>query len=174
MAIEAKDDVWDDVTRQNLATIHIYSSQATAAESQLLFGMRIEGEPATCKHLIEQSVKQQATASGFSFDRTGLADDKIVKALWQELELRGIIHGINVAIVSEEDTNFARALCSGSECVHRNGQYDDYTFFLFERLGVFTISASLLAVWIYLVARVRVRFSVRLNTKSAGNGAYAR
>ena len=109
MVIEAKDDPWNDKTRQCLATTHIYSSQAAAAESRLLFGISTAGEPPSCKHLIEQRLQ---SGSGFSFERTIFPDDQIVETLRQELERRGVKNDDDVAIISEEDTYYSRALCS--------------------------------------------------------------
>ncbi len=62
MVIEAHDNLWNNETRQCLATTHIYSSQASAAESQLLSqipSVAIPGVPIKydCKHLIERNVK---------------------------------------------------------------------------------------------------------------------
>lgn len=119
MVVEAAKNPWSNKMRQCLAKTHIYSSQASAAESQLLSEV-----PATqrtlipfarvdnCKELIERNVKQQRLGSGFSFDRAVLPDDKIVKTMWQELENRGVRKSDLVAIISEEDTFYARALSS--------------------------------------------------------------
>ena len=123
MAMEAQDDPWNDDTRQCLTTTHIYSSQAAAAESRLLPEIpatdepRIPAkrEPFTCKNLIEQNVKRLASASGFYFERTNLLDDQIVETLWQELECRGLKKDDQVAVISEEDTYYARALRSTFE-----------------------------------------------------------
>ena len=49
---------------------------------------------------------------GFSFDRMILPDDMIVKTMWQELENRGVKSCDRIAIISEEDTFYARALSS--------------------------------------------------------------
>ena len=48
MVMEAKEDPWDSETRKCLATTHIYSSQAAAAESRLLSGIP-GGKWPTCK-----------------------------------------------------------------------------------------------------------------------------
>jgi hypothetical protein len=118
MVMEAKDNPWNDKTRECLVTTHIYSSQAAAAESRLLSGMPGEGEPRVpltrdCKNLIEQNVRRSQSDDGFCFDRTLLPDNLIAETLWHELERRGLNKkGDHVAIVSEEDTYYARALCS--------------------------------------------------------------
>jgi hypothetical protein len=112
MVMEAKGAQWDDETRQCLATTHIYSSQAEAAETRLLFDIPELGYPRTCKHLIEQSVKSRQPDSGFCFERTIPLDNQIVKALREELKLRDVTEDDDVAILSEEDTFYARALCS--------------------------------------------------------------
>ena len=112
MVMEAKEDPWDSETRKCLATTQIYSSQAAAAESRLLSGIP-GGEWPTCKNLIEERVKRlDSGISAFRFDRTVLPDDHIVETLWQELERRGVAKGDPVAIISEEDTYYARALSS--------------------------------------------------------------
>jgi hypothetical protein len=117
MVMEANDDPWNGETRQCLATTHIYSSQAAAAESRLLSeipaaaGSRVPFER-NCKNLIEQSVKQRQSDNGFCFDRTVLPDDQIAQTLWKELGSRGVTKDDHIAIISEEDTYYARALCS--------------------------------------------------------------
>jgi hypothetical protein len=119
MVIEAHNDPWNNETRQCLATTHIYSSQASAAESQLLSEISSVGVPRIpikreCKYLIERNVKGLGLGSGFRFDRTNLLDDQIVDTLWRELKLRGVKDEKNdhVVIISEEDTYYARALSS--------------------------------------------------------------
>src|SRR6202047_2651461 len=119
MVIEAHDDPWNNETRQCLATTHIYSSQASAAESQLLsevFHLRVPRIPikSDCKCMIERNVKGLGLGSGFRFDRTNLLDDQIVNTLWQELRLRGVKDEKNdhIVIISEEDTDYARACVS--------------------------------------------------------------
>jgi hypothetical protein len=117
MVMEAKDDPWSNGTRQYLAKTHIYSSQAAVAESQLLSEIPATGEPRTpvkpdCKNLIEENVKRLQSDNGFCFDRTVLPDDQIVGTLLQELECRRLKKDDHVAIISEEDTYYARALCS--------------------------------------------------------------
>ena len=119
MVIEAQNDPWNNETRQCLATTHIYSSQASAAESQLLSEISSVGVPRIpikreCKYLIERNVKGLGLGSGFRFDRTNLLDDQIVDTLWRELKLRGVKDEKNdhVVIISEEDTYYARALSS--------------------------------------------------------------
>jgi len=112
MVMEARGAPWDPETRQCLATTHIYSSQAEAAETRLLFDLPELCYPRTCKHLIEQSVKSRQPDSGFCFERTIPLDNQIVKALREELKLRDVTEDDDVAILSEEDTFYARALCS--------------------------------------------------------------
>jgi hypothetical protein len=112
MVREANKDLWNNETRECLATTHIYSSQAAAAESRLLAEILPMGERRTCKNLIEQKVKRLEPDSRFCFERTIFPDDQIVATLWQELECRGLKQDDHVAIVSEEDTYCARALCS--------------------------------------------------------------
>jgi hypothetical protein len=112
MVKEAKEDLWNNETRECLATTHIYSSQAAAAESRLLDEIPPMGERHTCKNLIEQKVKRLEPDSGFCFERTILPDDRIVETLWQELKYRGVKLDDHIVIVSEEDTYCARALCS--------------------------------------------------------------
>jgi hypothetical protein len=107
MVVEARESRWSDETRRYLATTHIYSSQASAAESQLL-----AGTSTTCKDLIEPAVKRLDLGNHFHFDRTNIPDDRIVDVLWQELKRRGIKSNDHVAIISEEDTYYARALSS--------------------------------------------------------------
>jgi hypothetical protein len=107
MVLESKKHPWNDDTRDCLATTQIYSSQAAAAESKLL-GV---SEHCACQELIEQQVRG-LRSNGFSFQRTILLDDRIVTTLWQELERRGVKLDDHVAIISEEDTLYARALCS--------------------------------------------------------------
>ncbi len=112
MVLEAKEDPWNDETRQCLATTHIYSSQAFAAESQLLAELPIASGYGTCKDLIEQKMKRSRWSGGFAFDRTILLDNQIVKTLWEELKCHGVKWSDDVAIISEEDTYYARALSS--------------------------------------------------------------
>ena len=108
MVQEAQQAKWDDETRESLATTHIYSSQAAAAEPVLLAGI---AKSETCKELIELRAKRPG--SKFSFDRTIPPDDQIVHTLRKELENRGVRLGFDpVAIVSEDDTYHARALRS--------------------------------------------------------------
>jgi hypothetical protein len=112
MVMEAKDAEWYDETRRCLATTHIYSSQAEAAETRLLSDIPDLPCPRTCKHLIEQSVKSRQPNSAFCFERTIPLDNQIVKVLREELKLRDVKEDDDVAILSEEDTFYARALCS--------------------------------------------------------------
>lgn len=117
MVKEADEDPWDSETRECLATVHIYSSQASAAESQLLPKQSFAIPPVpigrTCKYLIEQAVRGHVFGSQFCFDRTNVTDDQITTTLWQELSRRGIRRaGDHVAIISEEDTFYARALAT--------------------------------------------------------------
>ena len=117
MVVEAQSDPWNDETRRCLATTHVYSSQAAAAESRLLAGIRPTEERHTpfkrdCKDLIEQNVKPLQSDSEFSFDRTIFPDDQVTETLWKELARRGVKNTDDVAIISEEDTYYSRALCS--------------------------------------------------------------
>jgi hypothetical protein len=112
MVLEAKAHPWNEETLRFLATTHVYSSQAAAAESRLLSGIPADSGSRTCQNFIEQKVKLPGSGSGFWFDRTILLDDEIVKTLWQELDLRDIKRGDHIAIISEEDTFYARALSS--------------------------------------------------------------
>jgi hypothetical protein len=117
MVTEAEENPWNNETRQCLATTHFYSSQAAAAESRLLSEIAATDWPPIpfkrdCKNLIEQNVKRRQSDNAFCFDRTLLPDDLIVKTLWQELERRHVKTNDHVAIISEEDTYCARALCS--------------------------------------------------------------
>ena len=119
MVMEAAEDPWSTEMRECLATTHIYSCQASAAEFQLLSEIRAPdgtvipfARGCSCKDLIERNVKGQQSDNGFSFDRAILPDDVIVKTMWQELENRGVKNSDRVAIISEEDTFYARALSS--------------------------------------------------------------
>jgi hypothetical protein len=117
MVREAQTDPWNDETRRCLATTHVYSSQAAAAESRLLWGVQsVEGSRTPfkldCKNLIEKNVKRLQPDSGFSFDRTIFPDDQIVETLRRELGRRGVKDDDGIAILSEEDTYYSRALCS--------------------------------------------------------------
>jgi hypothetical protein len=108
MVLEANAAPWNDDTRKCLATTHFYSSQPAAAESQLLSD--VHNRFGSCRDLIEQRIKHSEPGSGFSFQRTILLDDQIVKTMWQELRYRGLKCGDDVVIISEEDTYYARAL----------------------------------------------------------------
>ena len=111
MVLEANDQPWNDETRQCLATTSIYSSQAAAAESHLTKGEKVT--PQNCATLIQQKVRGLEPDSKFFFERTiPFADDRIVETLQQELKRRGVGKGDDVAIISEQDTYYARALCS--------------------------------------------------------------
>lgn len=115
MVLEAKKQDWDTDTRECLGAVHMYSNQASAAESQLLadaFSTEDLGGQADCKSLLEVSVNLQQPISDFRFDRTNLPDDHVVAALQQELRLHGVAEKDHVAIISEEDTFHARALAS--------------------------------------------------------------
>jgi hypothetical protein len=109
MVLEAQANRWDKETRQCLATMHVYSSQASAADSRLLSEIPFER---SCKNLIERYVKLLQSDNGFCFERTNLPDDQIVETMRQELARRGVEKNDYVAIISEEDTYYARALCS--------------------------------------------------------------
>jgi hypothetical protein len=117
MVIEAKEHRWNNETRRCLATTHIYSNQAWAAENRLLYG-----SPDKCKNLIEQEVKQREPDSDFCFERINLLDNDIVDSLWQELDRRGVKKNDHIAIISEEDTYYARALRSTFAASDVNGQ----------------------------------------------------
>jgi hypothetical protein len=118
MVKEANENPWNRETRECLRTVHIYSSQASAAEAQLLPERAFREDPPvpiahTCKQLIEQNVRSGTVGSEFSFDRTNVGDDQIANRLWQELRLRGVRNaGDHVVVLSEEDTFYARALSS--------------------------------------------------------------
>lgn len=129
MVIEANVAPWNEDTRQCLAATHIYSSQASVAETQLFDGLSEVGKPRTSKDLIEQEVNEQDVneqdvkslhpRSDFSFERTNPSDEQIVATLWQEVERRGLKIKDklpdHIAIISERDTYYARALCSTFE-----------------------------------------------------------
>jgi hypothetical protein len=113
MVLETKERGWDADTRGCLSAIHMYSNQASAAESQLLSGLPRTGNSLDrhdCKSLVEASVNCQEPVSNFRFERTNLPDDQIVEALQRELRLHGVADRDHVAIISEEDTFHARAL----------------------------------------------------------------
>jgi hypothetical protein len=111
MVFEAQQDLWSDKTRGCLATTHVYSSQAAAAEDQLFFGISEAGKPPpTCKDFIEQRVKAGQPNNEFAFDRTILLDDRIVNAIQEEFSRWGIHSDDHVVTISEEDTYYARAL----------------------------------------------------------------
>jgi hypothetical protein len=112
MVLEARADAWHDETTRCLATTHFFSSQAAAAENQLLPEFPTIGGCFTCQNLIEQKVKRRESGSAFCFERTILLDNEIVTTLWQELDLRGVKRDDHVAIISEQDTYYARALSS--------------------------------------------------------------
>ncbi len=79
MVREARSAPWHHKTRECLATTRIYSSQAEAAETRLLYDISELGIPRTCKHLIEENVKGLTMDSGFCFERTIPLDNQIVK-----------------------------------------------------------------------------------------------
>jgi hypothetical protein len=119
MVKEAATNPWSDEMRKRLTTTHIYSWQASAAESRLRSEIRgTDGSfidfasKCECKYLIENIIKWQQSDNGFSFDRMIPPDDVIVKTMWQELENRGVKSSDRIAIISEEDTFYARALSS--------------------------------------------------------------
>jgi hypothetical protein len=125
MVLETKENEWNDSTRDCLATTHIYSSQAAAADDKLLLGL--SAEHSTCTSLIESEVNRPA----FRFVRTLAADDKVVQTLWQELAVRGVVAADHVAIISEQDTYYARALSSTFKDVdgkHPNFVVDSYKY----------------------------------------------
>jgi hypothetical protein len=107
MMVEAKQHPWTPQTLLWLTTTHIYSYQAWAADSLLL------GEPGKCKSLLEQEIKGGESVTGFCFERINLLDNDIVRILWQELtKRRGFKKDDHVAIISEADTFYARAISS--------------------------------------------------------------
>lgn len=110
MVLEARQNLWSLETRDYLAATRIYSSQATAAEAQLLSVLSAIDRPCACKNFIERRVKERNPANGFSFFRTIILDDRIVGTLQAELGRRGINEDDDVAIISEADTYYARAL----------------------------------------------------------------
>jgi hypothetical protein len=118
MVLETKENEWNDSTRDCLATTHIYSSQAAAADDKLLLGLSTPHS--TCTSLIESEVNRPA----FRFVRTLAPDDKVVQTLWQELAMRGVIAADHVAIISEQDTYYARALSSTFTDV--DGKHPDF------------------------------------------------
>ena len=110
MVEEAETVVWDQDTRESLATTHIYSSQASAAENQLL-PPKTRDQNKNCKNLLESGIKSSQSDSQFSFERTIPLDDRVVEVLLKELKNRQVRPGVdNIAIISEEDTYYARAL----------------------------------------------------------------
>jgi hypothetical protein len=109
MVLEAEDNSWSEKTRQCLAMTHIYSSQAGAADALLMAGM--PSQFPDCKTFIENAVKSGGhAASAFVFERTLPLDDLVVKALWKEIEKRRLTDKDHVAIISELDSYYARAL----------------------------------------------------------------
>jgi hypothetical protein len=103
---EANTPAWDYETRRCLSMTHIYSSQASVAENQLLLG--IPG--ASSKAFIEERLKRGLPQSMFTFDRTLPLDDSIVVKLRKELVARNVTSQSAVALISEQDTYYARAL----------------------------------------------------------------
>ena len=98
-----------------LSDTHIYSSQAAVAEKELFRGLPNSDARSSTKQLIEKYVKR---GSRFSFERTNPSDEQIVDILWQEVERRGLKTKAkdnppdHIAIISERDNYYARALCS--------------------------------------------------------------
>jgi hypothetical protein len=111
LTVEAAVNAWDPDTRGLLATTHIYSAQASASDEQILYDA--QGTSKTCKALIEDAMRRGALGTGFTFDRTVPLDDEMVKTLWRELPNWDIQPSDRVAVISELDTFYARAL-SGS------------------------------------------------------------
>jgi hypothetical protein len=107
---------------------HIYSSQAAAAESRLLDKVDAVPKVIDCATLITQNVRRLGLRSDFSFERTVPDDERIVETLWQELERRGIRRQDGVAIISEDDTYYARALCSTFKHSVNPGCVYSYTY----------------------------------------------
>jgi hypothetical protein len=123
MVLEAKE--YRDKPPPCLATTNIYSNQASAAESRLLYGLRELGEHPTCGNLIEQAVDRQGSGNHVTFQRINILDKEIVDSLWQELDRHGVKKNEKnhpVAIISEEDTYYARALSSTFCDPDANGQ----------------------------------------------------
>jgi hypothetical protein len=114
MLLEAEQRKWDSVTRQCLGAVHMYSSQASAADSQLFadlpVGRDVRVRPDS-KSLLEERINLQESTN-FQFERTNLTDDHIVESLVSELRIQGLSEGDHVALISEEDTYYARALSS--------------------------------------------------------------
>src|SRR5262249_14697677 len=80
---EARSDLWDAFTRDALAETSVISSQAAAADSQLLSG---SPDYDSVSRLIEKKVHEnESSCNHFSFKRIGIPDDRIVDSLWNEL-----------------------------------------------------------------------------------------
>jgi hypothetical protein len=118
MVLEAKDNSWNEETRQFLGTTHVYSSQAAAADKQLLKG--IDSVLQRSGEFITKAVKGDRTDNAFIVERTLPLDDKIVDALWAEIDKRGLTQNDHVAIISELDTFYARALSRSFRETPRN------------------------------------------------------
>lgn len=115
MLLEAELRKWDHTTRQCLGAVHMYSSQASAADSQLFADLPAERDIRVrpdSKSLLEESINLPGLPADFQFERTNLTDDHIVACLVRELRNHGLTEGDHVALISEEDTYYARALSS--------------------------------------------------------------
>src|SRR6202007_2810020 len=122
MVLEAKDQSWNDETRQLLATTTIYSSQAAAADKLLM--AETHSDFPNSEFFIENAVTSGQAGSAFTIQRTLPLDDKIVKALWAEIGKR-VTPQDHVAVISELDTYYARAL---SQSFIQAGGYTIDTF----------------------------------------------
>lgn len=125
MLVETNEHPWSKETAKYLATTHILSSQASAAEQQLFSDIPFPlhtGLPAPIllnhistfqrdsKALLEGAINNLDADSNFTFDRTNLSDNKIVEAIRRELPHQHVMPGEKVVLISEEDTYYARAL----------------------------------------------------------------
>jgi hypothetical protein len=109
MVLEANDNCWNEKTREILSTTHVYSSQAAAADKQLLDGVHSELIQRT-EEFLTNAVRGNRKDNAFVVERTLPLDDQIVNALWAEIEKRHPQAKDQVAIISELDTFYARAL----------------------------------------------------------------
>jgi len=130
MVLEARDALWNPETKHLLANTHIYSSQAAAADQLLLAGVKHDFP--NCKYFIENAIRYGPTNNNFTIERTLALDDKIVAALWEEIDKRGLQSTDHVAIISELDTYYARALSQSFISVRRDkataNVVDAYTY----------------------------------------------
>jgi hypothetical protein len=130
MVLEASDALWNAETKHLLAKTHIYSSQAAAADELLMTGVKHDFP--NCKYFIENAIRYGQTDNDFTIERTLPLDDKIVTALWGEIDKRGMRSTDHVAIISELDTYYARALSQSFISVPRDKSsanvVDAYTY----------------------------------------------